>query len=55
MVTTEDISWRNFETTGSIEAYLEYSREKSKSESKEETAFGNSGNGGDSDQRGQIW
>ena len=53
-MTSEDILWKHFETTGSIDSYLAYKRIGQKSDSKEETVFGDSGNRGNSDQRGQI-
>lgn len=44
-MTEKDISWELFEKTGSIEAYLKYSKDKENLESKEAFAVGVSGDG----------
>ena len=44
-MTERDLSWELFEKTGSIDAYLEYSKVKEKSEKGEEVALGISGDG----------
>jgi len=52
MLTSEEALWKLFETTGSVEAYLEYTKDKEKFVSREENSFGNSRDGGNSDERG---
>lgn len=48
----EEYLWKKFEATGSIDAYLAYSKDRESTEDKEEAAFGNSGDGGNNNQRG---
>ena len=50
----KDVLWERFEHTGSIDAYLAYSRDCGNSEDKEENEFGNSGNRRDCDERSKI-
>jgi len=47
---TRDLSWRLFETTGSVEAYLNYASENKVSSEKEANAVGNSPDRGDNNQ-----
>ncbi len=51
MFDTKELSWRLFETTGSVEAYLSYASENTKSEKKEADFGGNSPYRGDNNQR----
>ena len=48
---TKDLSWRLFETTGSVEAYLSYAKESDLKNNKEANAVGNNPNQGDNNQR----
>lgn len=50
----KDVLWEKFESTGSIDAYLAYSRDCGETEDKEGRIFGNSGNGRDSDEGSEI-
>ena len=47
-----DALWHIFETTGSVEAYLDYSKAEKKHEDKEEIGFGSGGNGGNNNKKG---
>lgn len=44
--------WNRFEITGSIEAYLAYSKEAKRKNKEEESGFGAYRNRGDNNQRG---